>query len=83
MRAALELFEGRTDEAPLQAFASSTLASNDAFYGNLYLGLFREAKGDVEGAKSFMRAATSTAYARGSGDYMADLARVHIKRRGW
>ena len=36
-----------------------------------------------EGAKGFMRAAVATPYARGSGDYMADLARVHVKRRGW
>ena len=51
MRAALQLFQGETDEAPLQAFATSASAfsSNDAFYGNLYLGLFREAAGDVEG----------------------------------
>ena len=83
MRAAQQLFTGEADEAPLQAFASSQSA--DAFYGNLYLGLFREAKGDVEGAKGFMRAAVDTVYARGpgSGDYMTDLARVHVKRRGW
>ena len=82
MRAAQQLFTGETDEAPLQAFASST-AANDAFYGNLYLGLFREAKGDADGAKAYLRAAVGTPYARGSGDYMADLARVHVKRRGW
>lgn len=83
MRAAQQLFTGETEEAPLQAFATSTAASNDAFYGNLYLGLFREAKGDTEGAKKYMRAAVATPYARGSGDYMADLARVHVTRRGW
>lgn len=127
MRAALELFSGAADEAPLQAYAKG-LSPSDQFYSNLYLGLFREAKGDVEGSKGFMRAAVSTAYARGSGDCekqsnthtppnkhrarrprstdgcvrisrprcgvarfssrvccadMADLARVHVKRRGW
>ena len=85
MRAAMELFRGETDEAPLQKYATNAgaLTSNDAFYGNLYLGLFREAKGDAQGAKSFIEAAVATPYAKSSGDYMADLARVHVRRRGW
>jgi hypothetical protein len=30
-----------------------------------------------------MRAAAKSAYGKRSGDYMAALADVHLKRRGW
>ena len=82
MRAALQLFQGETDEAPLQQFATSDSAS-DTFYANLYLGLFREAKADAAGARKFITAAASSRYGKLSGDYMADLAKVHVARRGW
>lgn len=83
MRAALDLFAGKTDEAPLQAFASSESSAADIFYGNLYLGLYREALGDAKSARSFMTAAVDSRYGQLSGDYMADLAKVHLKRRRW
>jgi hypothetical protein len=34
-------------------------------------------------AKAAMRAAVQTPYGQRSGDYMASLAVVHCKRRGW
>lgn len=84
MRAAQELFAGTgtAGEAPLQQFATSSDAA-DAFYGSLYLGLYREANGDVAGARGYIKAAATSRYGRGSGDYMASLARVHVQRRGW
>lgn len=82
MRAALELFEGSTDEAPLLKFTEDR-ESPDFFYATLYLGLYREASGDAEGARRFMREAVGCRYAKGTADYMADLARVHVGRRGW
>ena len=82
MRAALRLFQGASDEAPLQTFASSS-NSGDNFYANLYLGLWREAQGDATGARRFIKEAAGSPYAKASGDYMADLARVHAQRRGW
>ena len=51
--------------------------------GSLYLGLYREANGDVAGARGYIKAAATSRYGRGSGDYMASLARVHVQRRGW
>jgi hypothetical protein len=49
----------------------------------LYIGLWYEAEGNVNAAKTAMLAAVETDYAKGSGDYMAALARVHVNRRGW
>merc|ERR1740130_1265231 len=57
-------------------------ASSDAFYYKLYLGLFEEASGDVEKAKTWITNAAASDYATG-GDYMGDVAIVHAKVRGW
>ena len=42
-----------------------------------------QAKGNTEKAKEAVVAACQSLYGRGSGDYMASLAAVHAKRRGW
>ena len=83
MGAVLKLFRGDTDETPLLAFASEAKGSGDEFYANLYLGLYREAQGDKEGARRFLTLATKSKYGQKAPDYMADLARVHMQRRGW
>ena len=49
----------------------------------LYIGLWHEAQGNSEAARASITKAVATPYARLSGDYMADLARVHCLRRGW
>ena len=86
MRAVLELFErgapAAAAEQTLERYAADG-SEHDAFYANLYLGLYREALGDAVGARAFVTAAAGTPYAARSGDYMADLARVHLQRRGW
>jgi hypothetical protein len=66
----------------LRAVAANGGAAED-FYTWLYLGLYREAKGDENGAKDAVLAAVATPYGSRSGDYMAALAEVHAKRRGW
>jgi hypothetical protein len=82
MRAAYALFAGTGDEDSLRAVAANGGAAED-FYTWLYLGLYREAKGDENGAKTAVLAAVATPYGSRSGDYMAALAEVHAKRRGW
>ena len=82
MRAAYELFSGVGDEDALRATAASGGAAED-FYSWLYVGLYREAKGDSDGAKDAMLSAIKTPYGQKSGDYMAALAEVHARRRGW
>ena len=74
--------EFHSREAALRATADGGGAAED-FYSWLYVGLFREARGDAEGAREAMLAAVDTPYGRKSGDYMAALAEVHLKRRGW
>ena len=85
MRAALEAFEeprGQDSASSILAAASKS-SPHDQFYSRLYCSLFHEAYGEESEAREFMRQAVQTDYAMSSGDYMADLARVHIKRRGW
>lgn len=82
MRAALELFEGTTDEARLLDYSNGS-DPGELFYASLYLGLYAEANGDAGSARKFLKRAVDSRYARASGDYMADLARVHVQRRGW
>ena len=81
MRAAYALFAGTGDEDALRAVAANGGAAED-FYSWLYVGLYREAKGDDAGAKAAVLAAAATPYGSRSGDYMAALAEVHAKRRG-
>lgn len=85
MRAALEAFEGPPgpNSIPSILAAASKTSPHDQFYSRLYCALFHEAYGREGEAREFMLQASQTDYALGSGDYMADLARVHIKRRGW
>lgn len=84
MRTAMALFRGDDDTKYLAALEDLSAGSgSDVFYSCLYLGLYYEAKGDVENARRYLLKATSCRYGKGSTDYMADLARVHVARRGW
>lgn len=42
-----------------------------------------QAKGDETKAREAIVGACRTQYGKASGDYMASLAAVHAKRRGW
>jgi len=85
MRAAFDCFSsGAPPQAILDAAAADLPAGgHDAFYAQLYVGLWYEAHKEEAAAKQAMLAAVATPYARRSGDYMASLARVHAMRRGW
>ncbi|CAE8606856.1 unnamed protein product [Polarella glacialis] len=85
MRTAYALFAGEDEPASLAALQklSESKGTNDEFYSALYLGLFAEAKGDVQEAKRWLTRAATSGYANGSGDYMAKLAQVHVKLRSW
>ncbi|EFN56395.1 hypothetical protein CHLNCDRAFT_22249 [Chlorella variabilis] len=94
MRAAYECFRtGAQPDSILQASprrpsawpqaARGDQQGHDAFYALLYVGLWHEAHGDAAAAQQAITQAAQTAYAKGSGDYMAALARVHCLRRGW
>ena len=82
MREAYRLFNGEGSEEELRAVGNKN-GPADEFYSLLYVGLWREARGETEAAKEAMVAAVRTVYGQRSGDYMAGLAAVHCKRRGW
>lgn len=82
MRTAYESFRTGTPPEGILAAAGDE-QGHDAFYSQLYVGLWHEAAGDAERARTAVEAAAGTAYAQQSGDYMAALARVHCARRGW
>ena len=74
--------ESPPDAAPLEQYAAGSSAS-DEFYSNLYLGLYAEATGAAAEARTRITQAAEGRYAAASNDPMADLAKVHVKRRGW
>ena len=83
MAAVFELFESGSEEAEERLRAAGARNANDEFYSLMYLGLWREINGDEAGAKECIKRANRTAYARLSGDYMANVTRVHERARGW
>jgi hypothetical protein len=84
MRAAQECFaRGSAPDSIIAAAGDVSSGSHDAFYALLYVGLWHEAHGAAGAAREAMVRAAETTYAAQSGDYMAALARVHCKRRGW
>ena len=83
MRAAEEAFRTGADPLLIKDAARGDTVGHAAFYSNLYVGLWHEAEGQEELAREAIVRAVGTDYARGSGDYMAALARVHVQKRGW
>ena len=62
MREAYRLFNGEGSEEELRAVAANGPA--DEFYSLLYVGLWREARGEPEAAKEAMVAAVQSLYGR-------------------
>ncbi|CAL5221290.1 g3456 [Coccomyxa viridis] len=81
MRAAYAAFqEGTSPDGILQA--ADHRRPSDAFYANLYRGLFLEAENEETESMEAIRTALQTPYAQQSGDYMVAVASVHAKLRG-
>lgn len=53
------------------------------FQVSLYAALYLEARHQPEASRQYMLDALATNYAKTSGDFMADVARVHAEQRGW
>lgn len=49
-------------------------------YAHLYLGLYYEAAGETRKARDHLRQAAA---ARLKGDYMHDVAKIHVLARKW
>lgn len=84
MRAVYKLFRGEEEAKSTATLAKMAAGTGvNEFYASLYLGLFAEAKGDKEGARRWLSQAAVADHGKNSGDYMGDLARVHMAVRGW
>ena len=68
---------------PIAAAAAGDAQGHAAFYSELYVALWHESRGDEATAREHVVRAARTQYAQQSGDYMAALARVHCRLRGW
>ncbi|HSI61530.1 MAG TPA: hypothetical protein VLE43_00390 [Candidatus Saccharimonadia bacterium] len=85
MKEVHELFAGKgSEEAVLKAAAAGDVGEdvrrNHLCYAHLYLGLYFEALGEKEKAKTHMvKAATDYKMDH----YMGKVAQVHVKLRGW
>lgn len=78
MRQVYDLFAGKSEpEDVVKAIPPDDRSG--AFYGQLYLGLYFEASGDLAKAKEHLRRAA----ARRIEHYMGDVAEVHLRLRGW
>lgn len=85
MRAAYSAFQSGLGVDGIRAAGKGDItgARGDKFYACLYEGLYWESLGDAVQAEAALLKAAATPYARTSGDYMADLAKVHCLQRGW
>lgn len=81
MRVAEALFRGTGSAEQLEEAGGRS--PSDQFYSLLYRGLYAEAEGETAAAERYITEAAATSYGRKSQDYMAKLAQVHVKLRGW
>ena len=77
MREIYQLYLGKLTEAQVLSAAGRNVGAQ--FHAHLYVGLYREARGDVGGARQELALAADPKYAD-AGGYMHDVARVHVKQ---
>lgn len=78
MRQVYDLFAGKLEPAAVTAAVPADDASG-RFYAHLYLGLYFEVSGDLPSARKHLTAAAAAPIAH----YMGDVARIHVRLRGW
>eukprot|EP00884_Botryococcus_braunii_P007129 jgi/Botrbrau1/16417/Bobra.0142s0016.2 len=83
MRSAYSAFQEGRDPSAIALSIGPRPSPQDLFYTLLYQGLWHEAEGNEDAAKAAIVAAADSQYGKQSGDYMAALAKVHCRRRGW
>jgi lipoprotein NlpI len=75
MREIYQMFQGKLAEA--QVLTAAGRDPGAQFYAHLYVGLYREARGDPAGARAQIALAADPKYAD-AGGYMHDVARIHL-----
>lgn len=86
MRAAYDLFDSGGKGEVDDLLAVGDAAGQDSgpwFYTRLYAGLYEEARKRDDASRSFVLEAVNSPYGKRSGDYMAAVARMHAKVRGY
>ena len=73
-------YAGRGSEEAVLNAAKKTDTETARMYAHLYLGLYFEAAGDAKKARSHLQQAAA---ARLQGDYMHEVAKVHLLQRKW
>jgi lipoprotein NlpI len=74
------LYAGRGSKENVLQAAAKDATPEAAMYADLYLGLNYEAAGDMDQARAFIRKAAA---AVAPGNYMHDVAKVHLRQRHW
>jgi lipoprotein NlpI len=77
MREIYQLYLGKLTEAEVMAAAGRHAGAQ--FFAHLYIGLYREARGEPAAAWQAIALAADPKYAD-AGGYMHDVARVHVKQ---
>jgi lipoprotein NlpI len=77
MREIYQMYLGKLTEAQVLSAAGRSVEGQ--FYAQLYIGLYREARGDITGAREAIARAADPKFAA-AGGYMHDVARVHAER---
>ena len=75
-----ELYAGVGSVEQVMAAAEKSGGASAEMYAHLYVGLYYEAAGKTELAKRHLTKAASIDL---PGHYMRDVAKVHVKQRGW
>jgi lipoprotein NlpI len=74
------LYAGRGSKENVQRAAAKEATPEAAMYADLYLGLYFEAAGDKDQSRAFIRKAAAAVV---PGNYMHDVAKVHLRQRHW
>jgi lipoprotein NlpI len=77
MREIYQMYLGKLSEAQVLAAAGRNVDAQ--FYAHLYVGLYREARGDLAAARQEIALAADPKYAD-AGGYMHDVARIHLQQ---
>jgi lipoprotein NlpI len=75
-----QLFAGRGSPDSVLRLAAKDSTPRAAMYANLYVGLYFEAAGESDKARTFVGKAAAAAV---PDNYMRDVAKVHLRQRHW
>eukprot|EP00929_Paragymnodinium_shiwhaense_P065618 TRINITY_DN32873_c0_g1_i2.p1 TRINITY_DN32873_c0_g1~~TRINITY_DN32873_c0_g1_i2.p1 ORF type:complete len:317 (-),score=22.29 TRINITY_DN32873_c0_g1_i2:374-1324(-) len=79
-----QLFKGEDELAAMAALQETAKCDGpEGLRAAFYLGLFEEARGESDKARSWIQRAANSEYCQTSQDFLASIVKVHAKVRGW